>query len=70
MTDTERLRINLPLVLPGVDDARDRCVSRLLDLLSGRPGLAEVHIVGIEGASSEVFGDTPINNACGWSDHH
>jgi len=54
MTEPTQLRIELPLVLPGVDDARDRCVARLLALLTGRPGIAEAHIVGPEGRTPEL----------------
>ncbi|PZO11672.1 MAG: heavy metal translocating P-type ATPase [Burkholderiales bacterium] len=54
MTNTTQLRLDLPLVLPGIDDARDRCVARLIDLLVGRPGIAQVHIVGSDGPSPEL----------------
>ena len=47
-------RINLPLLLPGVDPARDRCVTRLIALLQGRPGFVEVHVVGIDGTAPEL----------------
>ncbi|MBL8413543.1 MAG: heavy metal translocating P-type ATPase [Propionivibrio sp.] len=45
MTQPLKLRLDLPLVLPGVDDAQDRCATRLTDALSGRPGIAEAHVV-------------------------
>jgi Cd2+/Zn2+-exporting ATPase len=54
MTNNTQLRLDLPLVLPGIDDARDRCVARLIDLLEGRPGIAEVHMVGSDGPSPEL----------------
>ena len=54
MTDTTKLRLDLPLVLPGVDDARDRCVARLIELLAGRPGISEAHIVGPDGPVPEL----------------
>ena len=41
---TTRLRLDLPLLLPEVDDADDRCVGRLIAALSGRPGIAEAHV--------------------------
>ena len=55
MTDATKLRLDLPLVLPGVDDVRDRCVARLIDLLAGRPGISEAHIVGPDGPAPELF---------------
>ncbi len=44
MTDPAKLRLDLPLVLPGTDSARERCVGRLIELLRGRPGIAEAHV--------------------------
>jgi Cd2+/Zn2+-exporting ATPase len=54
MSAPEKLRLDLPLVLPGVDDAEDRCVTRLTDALSGRPGIEEAHIVGGDGDSPQL----------------
>jgi len=31
-----------------LDDAQDRCVTRLIEALSGRPGISQVHVVGRE----------------------
>jgi Cd2+/Zn2+-exporting ATPase len=42
---TNRLRLELPLLLPEVTDAQDRCVGELLSRLRGRPGIDEAHIV-------------------------
>src|SRR5690606_5891260 len=39
------LRIDIPLLLPEVTDAADRCVERLLSELSGRKGVEKVHIL-------------------------
>lgn len=44
MEHSERVRLELPLILPEVDDANDSCVGRLVDLLTGRPGVERVHI--------------------------
>ncbi|MGJ7523547.1 heavy metal translocating P-type ATPase [Variovorax sp. LT1P1] len=41
---TTRLRLDLPLLLPEVGDADDRCVGRLIAALSGRPGIADAHV--------------------------
>ena len=42
---TDPLRIDIPLLLPDVVDAADRCVERLLSELSGREGVERVHVV-------------------------
>ncbi len=42
---SEPLRIDIPLLLPEVTDAADRCVERLLAELSGREGVAKVHVL-------------------------
>lgn len=54
MSEPVKLRLDFPLVLPDVDDANDRCVTRLLDALSGLPGLAEAHVVGRESGSPQL----------------
>lgn len=33
MSDTQKLRLDLPLVLPDIHDAEDPCVTRLQDKL-------------------------------------
>ncbi|WP_443193228.1 hypothetical protein, partial [Pseudomonas aeruginosa] len=40
-----KLRLDLPLILPDVDDVEDHCVQRLTKALEGRPGISEAHIV-------------------------
>lgn len=54
MSSPKKLRLDLPLILPGVDSAQDRCVVLLTDALTGRPGIEEAHIVGIEGDSPQL----------------
>ena len=54
MTEATTLRLDLPLVLPDVDDAQDRCVTRLIDALSGRPGISQAHVVGRERGSPQL----------------
>lgn len=44
MEELNRVRLELPLVLPDVDDPRDPCVDRLIGLLKGRPGVERVHV--------------------------
>jgi len=54
MSESVKLRLDLPLVLPDVADANDSCVTRLLEALSGRPGLIEAHVVGRESGSPQL----------------
>jgi Zn2+/Cd2+-exporting ATPase len=52
---TERLRLDIPIVLPEVTDAADRCVERLLAQMSGRAGVEEAHVVGgHDGAAAQL----------------
>ena len=44
MEELNRVRLELPLVLPEVDDPRDPCIGRLIGLLQGRPGVERVHV--------------------------
>eukprot|EP01133_Synstelium_polycarpum_P021293 gene21293-25576_t len=45
MTNHSKTRIDLPLILPDVLDASDRCVARLMTILAGRPGIDDAHLV-------------------------
>lgn len=40
----EKLKIEIPLVLPEVGDEADRCVTRLQDVLRARDGVEEAHV--------------------------
>lgn len=44
MKQSEKIRLELPLVLRDVDDPKDHCVDRLIQALSGRPELDRVHV--------------------------
>ncbi|RSU55475.1 heavy metal translocating P-type ATPase [Sphingobium yanoikuyae] len=44
MVMIEKLRLDVPLLLPEVTDTADGCVSRLISLIESRPGVAEVHV--------------------------
>lgn len=44
MTQTEKIRLELPLVLPNVMDVDDLCIDRLIKALSGRAGIEKAHI--------------------------
>ena len=39
-----KLQLNLPVLLPDVPDARDRCVERLLSALQAERGITEAHL--------------------------
>ncbi len=41
---TNKLRLDIPLLLPGVPDADDACIGRLMAELQGRDGIQEVHV--------------------------
>ena len=40
---TEKISLNLALVLPGIPDERDACIGRLIDMLQAR-GLEKAHL--------------------------
>ncbi len=40
----QTLRLEIPVLLPGVEDERDQCVERLQELLSQRKGIHQVHV--------------------------
>lgn len=42
------LRLDLPVLLPDVPDARDACVDRLVDALSSTPGVDRAHVLPAE----------------------
>ncbi|AIT79140.1 heavy metal translocating P-type ATPase [Novosphingobium pentaromativorans] len=42
---TEKAQFDIPLVLPGVADAADACVERIIGRLRPRTGVDEVHVV-------------------------
>ncbi|WP_354686978.1 heavy metal translocating P-type ATPase [Cupriavidus necator] len=41
---TEKLRMDIPILLPDVVDAADACVARLIGELHGRDGVEKVHV--------------------------
>ena len=45
---TEKLSLELALVLPGILDERDSCIQRLTDMLQAQ-GLEKVHVVRQDG---------------------
>jgi len=40
----EKLRLDIPILLPDVPDAADACVTRLIGELKGRSGVESVHV--------------------------
>ena len=42
---TDKLTLDLPVLLPDALDGRDQCVDRLTATLRGAPGLEDVHVV-------------------------
>jgi Cd2+/Zn2+-exporting ATPase len=42
---TDKVVLDLPLLLPDALDGRDRCVRRLTATLTGAPGMEDVHVV-------------------------
>ena len=52
---SEKLELDLPLLLPDALDGRDQCVQRLTATLTDAPGLGEVHVVdAIDGAPARL----------------
>lgn len=48
---TERLRLELPLLLPEIESEADACVGRLIANVSGREGVSDAHIVRQQGGA-------------------
>ena len=41
---THTVRLDLPLILPHIEDDQDECVARLVALLEARNGIERVHV--------------------------
>lgn len=54
MTDSKKFRLDLPLVLPDVDDMEDHCIQRLIKTLEGRPGVSNAHVVEDGGKTPQL----------------
>ena len=50
MAKAEKIRLDIPVLLSGVEDVKDLCVARLISLLSGRNGISEVHVANAGGS--------------------
>ncbi|MEJ6781024.1 heavy metal translocating P-type ATPase [Aminobacter sp. Piv2-1] len=46
---TSKLRLDIPVLLPEVDDTADACVARLTSDLQARQGVEKVHVLAAEG---------------------
>ncbi|MFC6282072.1 MULTISPECIES: heavy metal translocating P-type ATPase [Polaromonas] len=44
MAKAENIRLDIPVLLNGVEDAKDKCVARLISQLKGRTGINDVHV--------------------------
>ena len=45
MTHAQKVKLEVPLLLPDVPDVKDRCVATLIETLSARDGIKEAHVV-------------------------
>lgn len=52
---TGRLRLDLPLLLPEIQDARDGCVTRLESILAGKDGISRTHVLHPDNAQAAVL---------------
>ena len=46
---SQKLQLDIPLILPEIPDVNDACVERLTANLAARPGIEKAHIVPAEG---------------------
>ncbi len=54
MSESQKLRLDLPLILPDVHDLQDGCVARLEQSLVGRPGVEQAHLVGLDAGTPQL----------------
>jgi Cd2+/Zn2+-exporting ATPase len=50
----EKLRLEIPILLPEVSEAKDRCVAALTATLSARDGTGEVHVLDKTGGAPQL----------------
>lgn len=46
----ETMRLDLPMLLPGVEDAQDACIGRLITLVTAQAGVTRVHVTRADSA--------------------
>lgn len=51
---TEKLRLDIPLLLQGVPDADDACVARLISEVRNREGIEDVHVAAVSAESAQL----------------
>jgi Cd2+/Zn2+-exporting ATPase len=51
---TDKLKLDIGVLLPEVTDARDACVARLVAALEAQPGVVRAHIAGIDGPEATL----------------
>ncbi|MBY0318684.1 MAG: heavy metal translocating P-type ATPase [Reyranella sp.] len=51
---TGKLRLDIPILLPEVNDAADACVKRLISEMRGREGIEEVHVATRDGEPAQL----------------
>lgn len=56
---TESVRLDIPLLLPGVPDDQDECVIRLVEMLSTSPGIGRVQVTHGESDEGHEAGSHP-----------
>jgi Zn2+/Cd2+-exporting ATPase len=54
MNETQKLKLDLPLILPDIHGVEDPCVHRLQEKLVGRPGIEEAHVTGVEAGTPQL----------------
>ena len=56
------LRLDIPVLLPGVKDDQDECVARLVALLEARDGIEDVHVAHEVGGTfvEHPVGEHPV----------
>jgi Cd2+/Zn2+-exporting ATPase len=51
---SEKLRLDIPFLLPGVPDADDACVTRLISEVRNREGIEDVHVAAVSAESAQL----------------
>ncbi|MCK9917973.1 hypothetical protein MXD81_53420, partial [Microbacteriaceae bacterium K1510] len=51
---TEKLRLDIAILLPGIPNADDACVARLISEIQGREGIDEVHVTAGPGKAAQL----------------
>ena len=51
---TDKVRLDIPILLPEVSDAADACVARLISEMRGREGVEDVHVAARDGGPAQL----------------